>query len=428
MHSRRDQEDRVKRLFPAESLRELDLIIARANAFIKDDYVEATRVLGAFQIPVECPTGLDPFGEDYRRWVKALYTQVSRMEGYNPHACELDRNVDPALPLGDFFPYSTRKADFIGSYLMGVGFVLRSLALPAGSRVIEYGVGWGHISTALARAGFEVTCVDIEPKFLELTDRQARAAGAAVSTYLGEFGTDPYAGAIHADGIVFFEAFHHSLDHRAVLAQLRRILRPGGRLILCGEPIDPTFPVPWGIRPDGHSLWAIRSFGWMELGFSEDYFLRLMLLSGFSVEKLIQPDLGLFGLLYRCTLHGGDFHLGESLLPSDEEVTWAPQSEETYRFSQAASWVTLDGAPEWRSITVHAANYLALPLTATFYCGLARVEHRFAPGERREIPLSLLSSNRELHIGSETRVPGPIGRGPDPKSLGIAVERITYHE
>jgi SAM-dependent methyltransferase len=415
-------------VLPADSIRELDAVIARANVLAKDDYVEAMRILGAFQMPVECPTGLDPLDEDYRQWVKAVYAQVSRMKHYDPHECELDRNVDPALPLADFFPYSTRNADFIGSYLMGVGFVLRNLSLPAGSRVIEYGVGWGHVSAALARAGFDVTCVDIEPKFLELTARQARAGGAAVSTYAGEFGIDPYAGTTQADGVVFFEAFHHSFDHRDVLDRLRRILRPGGRLILCGEPINPAFPVPWGIRTDGHALWAIRSFGWMELGFNEDYFLRLLLLSGFSVEKLIEPDLESFGLLYRCTLHGGDFHLGESLLPSDEDTTWVSRGETSCRFSQTASRLTLDAAPEWRSIAVHAVNHLPVQIMATFYCGLSRCQHHFASGERRTIRLSLLSTHRELHIASETLVPSEVGGGSDLRSIGIAIERITYHE
>lgn len=410
----------------ADALRELDATIVRANALIKDDYAEAMRILAAFQMPIECPTNLDPLGGDYLQWVKAVHARVSKIERYDPHECELDRNVNPDLPLADFFPYSTRNADFVGSYLIGIGLILRNLGLPAGSRVIEYGVGWGHVSAALARAGFDVTCVDIEPKFLEVTARQTRAAGTEVRTYAGEFGADPYGGMAKADGVVFFEAFHHSLNHQEVLGRLRRILRPGGRLILCGEPINPGFPVPWGIRTDGHALWAIRSFGWMELGFNEDYFLRLMLQSGFSVEKHFQPDLGTLGLLYRCTLHGGDFHPGESLLPSDEAATWAPASEKSCRFSQTASRLTLDAAPEWRSIAIHAANYLPVSIMATFYCGLARFQHQFAAGERQKIRLSLLPSHRELHIGSETRVPAQIGAGSDKRSVGIAVERITY--
>jgi 2-polyprenyl-3-methyl-5-hydroxy-6-metoxy-1,4-benzoquinol methylase len=413
-------------VLPPERVRELDEIIARANALIKDDYSEAMRILGTFQMPLERPAGLDPFGENYREWVRAVHAEVSQVGHYDAHRCEVDRNVATDLPLADFFPYSTRNADLIGSYLIGVGLIVRNLGLSTGSRVIEYGVGWGHVSAALARTGYRVTCVDIEPKFLKLAARQARAGGVEVTAFAGKFGTDPYEGRAKADGIVFFEAFHHSLSHQDLLGQLRRILRPGGRLILCGEPISPTFPLPWGIRTDGHALWAIRSFGWMELGFNEDYFLRLMVQNGFSVEKVQYPELGTLGLLYRCTLHAGDFHLGESLLPSEEAASWASQ-EKCCRFSQAASWLTLDSGMEWRSIIVHVANHMPVPISATFYCGLGRVQHRFAPGERREIRLPLLPSHRQLHIGSETRVPAQIGAGTNSRSLGIAVERIIYH-
>jgi 2-polyprenyl-3-methyl-5-hydroxy-6-metoxy-1,4-benzoquinol methylase len=413
---------------PASSLAELDEVIGRANATMDANYAEAMRILDEYHLALHCPENLDPFSTRYIEWVKTVHAQISRIDQYDVAQCELDPNVDPELPLGKFFPFSSRDLRFIGSYLMGVGFILRHLDLPPESRIIEYGVGWGHVSAALARAGYDVHSVDVEPKFLKLARRQAQAYGADVKPFEGEFGVDPFHGECLADGVVFFEAFHHALEHRTVLAKVRSLLRPGGKLLLCGEPIDPAFPIPWGIRTDGHALWAIRSFRWMELGFNESYFTRLMLKSGFSVEKIVEPGLGLLGLLYRCTRHGSEFHLGKALLPSDEANTWAPGSEVNCRFAQVASRLTLDESPEWRSITVHAMNHLPVPIKVSFYSGIGRVELCFAAGERLEVALPLMQTHRELHIGSEVRIPRDLGLSDDNRVLGIAIERITYRE
>jgi SAM-dependent methyltransferase len=412
----------------AKHMAELDTMIERVDALINDDYAEAMRILGSFELLLECPQDLDPYSPEYRDWVRRFHALVARLDAYDTQFSGQDWNVDPELPLSEYFPFSTRDAGFVGSYLMGVGFILRNLNLPTGSRIIEYDVGWGHVSAACARSGFDITCVGIRPTFLRIASRQAEAMGNRVRTVEGEFGIDPYGDGSLADGVIFFEAFHHALDHMGVLERLRRILRPGGVLILCGEPINPGYPVPWGIRPDGHALWAVRKYGWMELGFNEDYFLRLMMMYGFLVEKVTNEDLGILGLLYRCTRTSGEVLPGTVLMPSDESATWAPWSETVCRFAQEASRMTLDNAPEWKAITVEAVNHLHAPLTVTFLCGQSRVEHRFAAGEKREITLSLLPFHRELHIASETRIPSRIMDSQDNRSLGIAIERITYDE
>ena len=67
------------------------------------------------------------------------------------------------------------------------------------------------------------------------------------------------------DAAVFFESFHHCSDHMRLLRALRQAVKPDGRAYFAAEPILPDFPIPWGLRMDGESLWAIRSNGWMEL-------------------------------------------------------------------------------------------------------------------------------------------------------------------
>lgn len=406
--------------------KELDATLSRADELMQHDYAAAIQLLGAFTMEFEDPGRLDPFSDSYRDWVLQTYKRIAIQDIYNPEKAELDPNVSRELPLADYFPFSTKDTAFIGSYMMGVGNILRNLGLPSGSRIIEYGVGWGHVSAALARAGYAVTCVDIEPKFLEIARRQAKALGNHLDIWEGHFGGDPGDGT-KFDGVVFFEAFHHALEHREVVASIRNLLRPGGRLVLCGEPIDPSFPVPWGLRRDGHALWAIRRFGWMELGFQEGYFVRLLLRSGFLVQKEVTPNIGLLGLLYHCTRHDGRVELDKTMLPADEEQTWIQDAATKCRFAQLASRLTLDDSSEWRSMTVHTANYLPVSIEVNLHCGRYATRHNFQPGERRNFTIPLQGINRVLHIGSETRVPRDVGGGPDTRSLGVTVEAISYH-
>ncbi len=68
------------------------------------------------------------------------------------------------------------------------------------------------------------------------------------------------------------------------------LLNEGGKIIFAAEPITDDFPIPWGLRLDGESLWAIRNFGWCELGFQESYFRELMARNNLIITKYSCPD------------------------------------------------------------------------------------------------------------------------------------------
>ena len=59
-------------------------------------------------------------------------------------------------------------------------------------------------------------------------------------------------------------------------------------MILCGELIVktpfPGIPLPWGPRLDGLSVFCIRHFGWMELGFSEDFLTEVFRRKGWLIS------------------------------------------------------------------------------------------------------------------------------------------------
>jgi SAM-dependent methyltransferase len=86
------------------------------------------------------------------------------------------------------------------------------------------------------------------------------------------------------DSIIFFGCFHHCSDHLRLLKSMHSALNCDGHVYFGQEPFQPDFPLPWGLRMDGESLWAIRRNGWLELGFRTDYFRRALRRTGWMSQ------------------------------------------------------------------------------------------------------------------------------------------------
>jgi len=268
------------------SLAELDAAIAecdRAEA-VSDDAMRA--VFGTFRM--DPPPGMppDPFSDAYRDTQMALYEAIAG-RGYALSNEATPFDVDAAVRRP--FPYYTGSGPTAGEHLMGIGFLLRAMALPPNSRVLEFGPGWGNTTLELARLGHRVTCVDIEARFSELIRRRAAREDLAVEAITGDFFWAERSGDTF-DAVIFFECFHHCADHLRLLRALQGRAAPGGRIFLGGEPIVPDFPQPWGLRLDGNSLWAIRKNGWLELGFREDYFASALARTGWMGRRIPCAD------------------------------------------------------------------------------------------------------------------------------------------
>lgn len=112
-----------------------------------------------------------------------------------------------------------------------VNFLRRTTALEG--RILDYGCGPGYLAAALVDAGVACEGVDFSPASVEEANRRLaghplwRGAVAAQGTTL-----DLPAAAF--DGIVCLETIEHVTDPRLdpFLAELRRLLRPGGWLFL----------------------------------------------------------------------------------------------------------------------------------------------------------------------------------------------------
>ncbi len=99
----------------------------------------------------------------------------------------------------------------------------------AGRRILDAGCGSGPLAAALLAKGAIVTGFDSSPRMVELA-RQRLGEGAALQVAdLGE--PLPFADGAF-DDVVSSLVLHYLEDWSAPLAELRRVLVPGGRLIL----------------------------------------------------------------------------------------------------------------------------------------------------------------------------------------------------
>ena len=105
---------------------------------------------------------------------------------------------------------------------------LRHLIPSPGGRLIDVGAGFGRLAD-LYQGYEQVILLDYSPDLLR--DARARLAPHPPLTVAANFYDLPLADGA-CDTVVMVRVLHHAADVPAVLRELRRILRPGGTLVL----------------------------------------------------------------------------------------------------------------------------------------------------------------------------------------------------
>lgn len=150
----------------------------------------------------------------------------------------------------------------------------RLLAMvPGGGRLLEIGCACGFLLEAARRRGFDVRGVEMS----------AWAAEYARRTY----GVDVHTGTLESaalpaesvDVVVMADVIEHLFDPPATLREIRRILAPGGRLLLLTPDVGSlaarlTGPRWWGLLDDHYFYFSRRTLR------------RLLAQEGFAVERI----------------------------------------------------------------------------------------------------------------------------------------------
>ncbi len=128
------------------------------------------------------------------------------------------------------------------------GPLRRALAAREGERILEIGPGLGQHAVEVAGYVGPKGCVDVldvQQEMLDATAARAKRRGvsnivAALATSSGRL---PYEDASF-DAAYIVTVLGEIPDHQQTLMELRRVLKPGGRLIVGEIVIDPDFVPP----------------------------------------------------------------------------------------------------------------------------------------------------------------------------------------
>ena len=139
-----------------------------------------------------------------------------------------------------------RVARWYDSIFGGMNAGLRGIGLTMfppreGMEVLDVGCGTGLQLACYQQAGCRVTGIDASPAMLEVSRRRL---GTGASLQLGDAAAMPYPG--QAFDLVLAATVLHEMpagERAAALGEMRRVLRPGGRILLIDFEAGPVRPL-----------------------------------------------------------------------------------------------------------------------------------------------------------------------------------------
>jgi ubiquinone/menaquinone biosynthesis C-methylase UbiE len=152
-------------------------------------------------------------------------------------------NLDPTQRVRAFYqkyaPRYDQQADFYDRVLLGDG---RAWAC-AQSRgaVLEVAIGTGR-NLPYYPSDRRLTGIDLTPAMLTLARDRARDLRVAAALLVADAQALPFAAASF-DSLVCTLGLNAIPDDQAAVAEMYRVLRPGGRLVLVGHVASPSRPV-----------------------------------------------------------------------------------------------------------------------------------------------------------------------------------------
>lgn len=163
------------------------------------------------------------------------------------------RRVTGGIVMGDAGAYDARSHRLVlGPLFRRIAADIAAVA-PEGARVLEVGCGPGRLSLQLVRQhGLDVTGLDLDPRMIERARANADRLGDGDKRW-PSFLVGDVASLTFPDGsfdlVVSSLSMHHWADPTAGLAEIGRVLSPGGRALVWdfrpgGVPFHPHMPDP----------------------------------------------------------------------------------------------------------------------------------------------------------------------------------------
>jgi ubiquinone/menaquinone biosynthesis C-methylase UbiE/DNA-binding transcriptional ArsR family regulator len=174
----------------------------------------------------------------------------------------------------EFFASSAGQWDRLRQELFGRASSLHALPALFDPRWVvgDLGCGTGQTTAAIAPFVARVVAVDRSGEMLQAARRRLRDQ-SNVDIRRGELETLPISDG-ELDVAIMMLVLHHVPDPAAVLGEAARVVRPGGRLVVCD------------MLPHDREEYK-QQMGHVWLGFSEDQVARMLSVSGFEHPRIV---------------------------------------------------------------------------------------------------------------------------------------------
>lgn len=162
----------------------------------------------------------------------------------------------------EFYLHTATPAGKKGS-LRRAQWIIDTLELKPGMRVLETGCGTGYFSEIFVKTGVELHAVDLAQNLLDKAIE--RCAGLGVHFKLCDVEAMPYEDEFF-DAVIGIRVLHH-FDMHSAFKEINRVLKPGGTIGFC-EPnmLNPIIMImkniPWVKKKMGDTPYETAFFRW----------------------------------------------------------------------------------------------------------------------------------------------------------------------
>jgi hypothetical protein len=166
---------------------------------------------------------------------------------------------------------------------------IAAMSLPRGATLADLGCGTGTTALMLAGEGnLRISAVDFSASNIERAGKRMKAAGVTARFHHADVHQLPFSDQ-QMDGVLAECSFSLFARQRAVLAEIRRVLRPGGKLAVTDMAVNGDLPgdVSAFIAPWTCLAGARDRESWSNL-FTE---------AGFGIQAFADESAGLTGLV-----------------------------------------------------------------------------------------------------------------------------------
>ena len=164
-------------------------------------------------------------------------TQAANEQWWNEHPMAYDWDASLGLQEGsaEYFAAIDRRFFSANEHSAHPGWpavlpfsALEDFSKLTGKDVLEIGCGMGGVAQVLAQSGSRLTAIDLTEKGVEMTRRRLQLAG--LSARILKMDAEAMAFSDNSfDFIWSWGVIHHSAHTEKIVAEMLRVLRPGGR-------------------------------------------------------------------------------------------------------------------------------------------------------------------------------------------------------